>query len=77
MEKVKKENKITNKDVVILVFLVPTILTVTITAYSLLNKIAKNNQKVCVYMGGLWVSKSTPDDPAPLHRCFTYEELYK
>ena len=77
MKKVNKKNEIKNKDLTILVLLVPILLVIAVASYFLLKKIAKDNRKVCTFVGGLWERKPTADDPAPIHRCYTYEEFYE
>ena len=77
VKKLKRKQK-ADKDLVILILLIPILLVAIIFIYSVANKIAKENRSVCKYLGGDWLEGiSSPEDLNPRRGCFTYEELYE
>ncbi len=72
----KQKNEIRNKELGILILLVPVLLVISVSAYSLFVKVAKKNRKVCNYLGRIWL-EGVPGDESVRRGCFTYEEVYE
>jgi hypothetical protein len=68
-----KENTNGKKDILILSLILISVIVGGTIGLTILQKKSITNQRICGFLGGLWMRK----DADIAHRCYTYQEFYK